>query len=86
MMGMLAGAFLIAGLITPVSCFILIVCYAGRGLDHSLPCQPTVTALTQMIVGTVSVALLGPGAFSLDARLFGRREIVIPDSDSGYRA
>jgi hypothetical protein len=26
----------------------------------------------------VTVALLGPGAFSVDARLFGRREIVVP--------
>jgi hypothetical protein len=25
--------------------------------------------------------LLGPGAFSVDARLFGRREIVIPRAD-----
>ena len=85
MMGILAGAFLIAGLITPVACIILIICYVGRGLEHSLPCQPTGAALTQMIIGTVSIALLGPGAFSLDARLFGRREIIIPDSDSAYR-
>ena len=27
-----------------------------------------------------AVALLGPGAFSVDARLFGRREIIIEDS------
>jgi uncharacterized membrane protein YphA (DoxX/SURF4 family) len=27
----------------------------------------------------ISIFLLGPGAFSLDARLFGRREIIIPD-------
>lgn len=27
----------------------------------------------------VALVLLGPGAFSLDARLFGRREIIIPD-------
>jgi hypothetical protein len=26
----------------------------------------------------VAVALLGPGAFAVDARLFGRREVVIP--------
>jgi len=26
------------------------------------------------------IALLGPGAYSLDARLFGRREIVFPPS------
>jgi uncharacterized membrane protein YphA (DoxX/SURF4 family) len=32
-------------------------------------------------VASMSVALLmlGPGAFSLDARLFGRREIIIPE-------
>jgi len=30
-----------------------------------------------MIVTAVAIALLGPGAFSLDGRLFGRREIVI---------
>jgi uncharacterized membrane protein YphA (DoxX/SURF4 family) len=28
----------------------------------------------------IALALLGPGAFSLDARLFGRREIIIADS------
>ena len=26
----------------------------------------------------VAVALMGPGAFSVDCRLFGRREIVVP--------
>ena len=26
----------------------------------------------------VAIVFLGPGAFSLDARLFGRREIIIP--------
>jgi hypothetical protein len=28
----------------------------------------------------IATAFLGPGAFSLDARMFGRREIVIPES------
>jgi hypothetical protein len=26
----------------------------------------------------IGIILLGPGAFSLDARVFGRREIIIP--------
>ncbi len=30
------------------------------------------------IVVTTAIALLGPGAISLDARFFGRRKIVIP--------
>jgi hypothetical protein len=32
----------------------------------------------------VSLSLIGPGAFSLDARRFGRREIIIPLPQSGY--
>lgn len=33
-----------------------------------------------VLAGTIlaAVFLLGPGAFSIDARLFGRREIIIP--------
>lgn len=32
----------------------------------------------------VEVVLAGPGAYSIDARLFGRREIVIPRVSSPY--
>jgi uncharacterized membrane protein YphA (DoxX/SURF4 family) len=31
----------------------------------------------------LAVALLGPGAFSLDARMFGLREVIIPPSGRG---
>ncbi|HWY56299.1 MAG TPA: DoxX family protein [Terriglobales bacterium] len=34
------------------------------------------------IVVAVALICLGPGAFSLDARLFGRREIIIPAPSS----
>lgn len=33
---------------------------------------------TLAVVITAAVVCLGPGAFSVDARLFGRREIIIP--------
>jgi hypothetical protein len=36
------------------------------------------TALSAVIA--LAVICLGPGALSLDARLFGRREIIIPTS------
>ena len=35
-------------------------------------------AALSAIIAAVAVFLLGPGALSLDARLFGRREISIP--------
>ena len=31
-----------------------------------------------IVVLSTAIALLGPGAFSVDARMFGRREILIP--------
>jgi uncharacterized membrane protein YphA (DoxX/SURF4 family) len=37
-------------------------------------------AAIDFIVITLSLILLGPGAFSVDARLFGRREIIIRDA------
>ena len=33
-----------------------------------------------IVVLSITIALLGPGAFSIDARMFGRREILIPNS------
>jgi uncharacterized membrane protein YphA (DoxX/SURF4 family) len=29
----------------------------------------------------IALAMLGPGAYSLDARLFGRRQVIFPPSD-----
>jgi uncharacterized membrane protein YphA (DoxX/SURF4 family) len=42
----------------------------------SLLAQPPTNVLMSVI--GLAVSLIGPGAFSIDARLFGRREIVIP--------
>jgi uncharacterized membrane protein YphA (DoxX/SURF4 family) len=41
---------------------------------------PLVTPMTAVLFVVIAIAVicLGPGAYSLDARLFGRREIVIP--------
>jgi hypothetical protein len=33
------------------------------------------------LVNAVALSLLGPGAYSVDARLFGRRVIVLSDDD-----
>jgi hypothetical protein len=43
--------------------------------------RESISVLIAFNLAAISAAfvLLGPGAFSLDARLFGRREIVIPE-------
>lgn len=77
-----AAAFLLAGLMTPLMA--LLVAAAGIGLALSLIPLPGVApfdsypAIINLIVLSIAIALLGPGAFSLDSRMFGRREIRIP--------
>ena len=79
-----AGAFLLAGLMTP---FVAVFAAAGGiGIALSwipLPSQAvfdSYLAMINLIVLSTAIALLGPGAYSLDARMFGRREITIPSS------
>jgi len=79
-----SGAFLLAGLMTPLVA--VLVAAGGIGLALSrLPLPGEVVfddylAIINLIVLSIAIALLGPGAFSLDARMFGRREITIPVS------
>ena len=75
----LAGVLLIVGLLTPLVCMVAVVSYLSLG---SASCHLTTSALVQTIAAAAAIALLGPGAASLDARLFGRREIIIPDTNS----
>jgi uncharacterized membrane protein YphA (DoxX/SURF4 family) len=77
----LSGALLVVGLLTPCASVLVVV----GSLATAQPWFPGVTQvaggdpIAAVIVALVSAAIvpLGPGAFSVDARLFGRREIVI---------
>jgi hypothetical protein len=78
----ISGVCLMIGFLTPIASILAgIGCMAS---DISWFPAPVTTLFDgplvslEMIVMAVSIALLGPGAFALDARLFGRREIVIP--------
>ena len=79
-----SGAFLLAGLMTPLVA--VLVALSGIGIAFSwipLPSDhlfDSYLAVINLIVLSVAIVLLGPGAFSLDARMFGRREITIPSS------
>lgn len=77
-----SGASLLLGFLTPIGA---ILAAAGCALlslswfpapEHSL----IELKLSAILVVTMAgaILLLGPGALSIDARLFGRREIIIP--------
>jgi uncharacterized membrane protein YphA (DoxX/SURF4 family) len=81
-MGALASAaLLLVGLLTPIVA--ALVGLGGIGIELSI--LPTCTSplfdsgLPMMfsIAILLAIIVLGPGAFSVDARLFGRREIII---------
>ncbi|HUO36052.1 MAG TPA: hypothetical protein VMU43_13755 [Candidatus Acidoferrum sp.] len=77
-----AGVSLLIGFITPVSGLLAGLCNLGILLKWIagpwFNSSGSRLFVLQIVVLAVSLSLLGPGAFSLDARLFGRREIVIP--------
>lgn len=78
----LTGLALSIGLLTPVSGALVAVEAVSISMswlpapDSNLFNAPLPTVL--IVIVAIAVIFLGPGAFSLDARLFGRREIIIP--------
>jgi uncharacterized membrane protein YphA (DoxX/SURF4 family) len=78
------GACLVAGFLTPVAGALVALGAANIAFSwFPLPAANQFeTRLMTLFVGVVAatVVLLGPGGFSVDARLFGRREIIIPRS------
>jgi len=86
----ITGVCLLIGFLTPIASVLAgVACIAST---ISLLPAPTgnlfdgALVSVEMLVMAVSVALLGPGAFSLDARLFGRREIVIPPASHDLKS
>ncbi len=77
-----AGILLLVGFLTPIAG--AVVGFGGLGVALSLlpACPLSVFDSKGAIVFAVAmlfgIVVLGPGAFSLDARVFGRREIIIP--------
>ena len=79
-----SGVFFLIGLMTPfvavlvatggIAVVLSWIPLPGHALSDSYP------SILNLIVLSIAIAFLGPGAFSLDARMFGRREITIPST------
>ena len=79
---LLSSALLLIGFLTPIlsllaafECLAIVMSWFPFQLLTPFESK---LALLPIIVIAAAIALLGPGAFSLDARLFGWKEIVIP--------
>jgi uncharacterized membrane protein YphA (DoxX/SURF4 family) len=69
---------LLVGLFTPV------VAFLGALLEAAMLATSESASIAMMLQGPmicVALALLGPGGYSLDARLFGSRVVVLHASD-----
>jgi uncharacterized membrane protein YphA (DoxX/SURF4 family) len=82
------GALLIAlsltiGFLTPYLSFLVCV-YALVNLFRATSRLDDLL-LASLILNAAALALLGPGAYSLDARLFGRRVVVVPPPRNANR-
>ncbi|HVO64743.1 MAG TPA: hypothetical protein VMT53_27725 [Terriglobales bacterium] len=81
-LSVLCGLLLLLGLFTSVVCSLGALISLGTVLSRMPFPRLTITPseLSAVFTGAIAVALLclGPGAYSLDARRRGRREIIIP--------
>jgi uncharacterized membrane protein YphA (DoxX/SURF4 family) len=73
--GALTGILLLVGLWTPVAG--VLVAIMDAWIAFSLPSSAALPAVLAVLAA--SLALIGPGAWSLDAWLFGRKRIEPPD-------
>jgi putative oxidoreductase len=79
------GSFLLTGLWTPLTGGLVALEEASKVLSLSYQPREATWCHAFLAVLCVSVAMLGPGAWSIDARLFGRRRFDI-DRTGGRKA
>jgi len=77
-----AGCLLLIGFLTPLAGSFVALGALGIWLSLIPPCMPTLfdsgTAAVFALTILWAIVTVGPGAFSVDARVFGRREIIFP--------
>ena len=74
---LIIASCLLVGFMTPIAATVIGVGAIALAASHVFETNQT---SLNLIVLPIAIALLGPGAFSIDARMFGRREILIPNT------
>jgi len=81
LIALVSGVSLLLGFLMPVGGILATICSAVVALSlvpiDSLNLPQIRAVATLLAVMAAALSLLGPGAFSMDSRLFGRREIII---------
>jgi uncharacterized membrane protein YphA (DoxX/SURF4 family) len=79
---LVAGCLVLVGFLTPIAVGITLLNTAAVALSLiPSPVPNLFESKLSLVLGLtilLSIVGLGPGAFSVDARVFGRREIIIP--------
>lgn len=78
-LSVMCGLLLLLGLFNWFACSVAALIGFGAALPLRVPlfAVPWTSALLTAVIA-IAVLCLGPGAYSLDARRHGRREIIIP--------
>ena len=75
------SAILSVGFFTPM---VAVLILAVRLVDHTSFGAGSEETVCMTILSALALAMLGPGAYSIDARRFGRRVVVLPPRDSDF--
>jgi putative oxidoreductase len=81
-LGLGAGVLILAGLWTPLAG--VLVAIAELWILYSQTGDPSIPIVLATL--GITLAMIGPGAWSIDARLFGRKHIHTPDCSRPARS
>ena len=77
--GAAAGLLLLGGLWTPLAGTLVGIVEVWIAFTQPQPQPQTQSSAIGLAVLSISLAMIGPGAWSIDARLYGRKQILPPE-------